>query len=266
MYAAVIRETWQRYPFNWGYNARIGIIGVSYSAEYIGKGLYESTVGRITEWLARDEPRTNEDRFAVQVAQDYARFIHATPWYAFPFGARVRPLWGLPPVPGASRTRRWERRLSLSGELAAKGGWGWLLGTATGAAYAPEDHVIQARMRDLSRVGVDADARVQVLSSDEHGVTVTLPRYEPFTDVVTTLARKGGHFIDIAGNRTILVTAITPIEWDGAVEGARSIGSWNVLTHPGQRRLALAVDVARVGHVMVAVEGAHGHVEHVYDY
>src|SRR5262249_58242157 len=44
MYGAVLRETWQRYPFNWGYNAMIWVIGASYSAEYVAKGLYESSV------------------------------------------------------------------------------------------------------------------------------------------------------------------------------------------------------------------------------
>jgi hypothetical protein len=39
-----------------------------------------------------------------------------------------------------------------------------------------------------------------------------------------------------------------------------------VLTEPGQQRVALAVDVARLGPVVSAVETAHGRVEHVYDY
>lgn len=143
-------------------------------------------------------------------------------------------------------------------------GWGWLLGKATGAAYAPEDQVIQARLRDLSTV--NGNPRVQVLPSDEHGVTVSLPRYEPFTEVVTTVARQGGQFIDIAGNRTILVTVITPVEWDGTVEGAEPIGEWRVLTEPGQKRVALAVNVARLGEAVSAVETAQRRVEHIYDY
>jgi hypothetical protein len=72
--------------------------------------------------------------------------------------------------------------------------------------------------------------------------------------------------MDIAGNRTILVTTIAPAEWNEAVEGAAAIGAWPVLTEPGKKRVALAVDVARLGAVLSAVETAHGHVEHVYDY
>ena len=264
MYGAVARATWHRYPFNWGYHAMITVIGTSYSAEYVATGLYEATIGRATEWLANAGPPTAEDDFARRLAEEYARFIHATPWYEFPFGRWIGPLWALPAAPGASAVRRWERRVSLTGMLAAKAAWGWLLGKATGAAYAPEDLTIQARLRDLASVG--GDPRVQVLGSDEQGTTVRLPRYGPFTEVVTEVARRGGAFVEIAGNRTILVTAIVPCGWVPRLEGADAIGDWPVLTEASRKRVALAVDVPRLSQVVTAVEAAQGRVEHVYDY
>src|SRR5438128_217444 len=46
----------------------IYVIGISYSAEYAIKGLYENTIGRVFEWI-RGEKRTPQDEFGRAVLQ-----------------------------------------------------------------------------------------------------------------------------------------------------------------------------------------------------
>ena len=56
----------------------IYVIGISYSAEYAIKGLYENTIGRAFEWI-RGEKRTPQDEFGRTVLQDYAAFLYPSP-------------------------------------------------------------------------------------------------------------------------------------------------------------------------------------------
>ena len=66
----------------------IYIIGISYSAEYAIKGLYENTIGRVFEWI-RGEKRTPQDEYARAVLQDYAAFLYTVPWYKYPFREKL---------------------------------------------------------------------------------------------------------------------------------------------------------------------------------
>ena len=66
----------------------IYVIGISYSAEYAIKGLYENTIGRVFEWI-RGEKRTPQDEFARAVLQDYAAFLYTIPWYKYPFREKL---------------------------------------------------------------------------------------------------------------------------------------------------------------------------------
>jgi hypothetical protein len=243
----------------------IGAIGVSYSAEYAVKGLYESSVGRLTEWLARDAPETEEDRFMRRVATEYARFIHATPWYEFPFAQKLTPLWALPATPGASVVRRWERRLAFTAELVVKSAWGWLMRTATQSAYDPEEQVIQARTRPLP-LALRADPGIRVLGDDEHATLLSLRRYEPFTDTVTVLARQGVEFLDIAGNHTILMTVIARRDWHGVGGEARLVAEWGILTRRAEKRVAIALPVGLLHETIPHLETEGVRIDHLYDY
>ncbi|MBI3797033.1 MAG: hypothetical protein HY268_08710 [Deltaproteobacteria bacterium] len=123
----------------------IVVIGASYTAEYGVKGLYENTLGRVTEWLSSGEsgkPQTAEDRYIQTCAQEYAAFIHATPWYEFPFAQKLREFWAQSGPAEGSRLRSWERTFGFTLELGFKTVWGGLIRKSSQAAYDPEDQVI----------------------------------------------------------------------------------------------------------------------------
>src|SRR5207248_1646669 len=92
----------------------IYVIGISYSAEYAIKGLYENTVGRVFEWI-RGEKRTPQDDYARAVLQDYAAFLYTVPWFKYPFWEKLDGLMAIT-TPTQSIPRTWERGFALGAE------------------------------------------------------------------------------------------------------------------------------------------------------
>src|ERR1044071_4929147 len=103
----------------------IYVIGISYSVEYAIKGLYENTVGRLTEWI-RGEARTPQDDYARAVLQDYAAFLYTVPWYKYPFGEKLSGLLTIS-APSPSRVRTFERDFALGADYFIKIGYAWLI-------------------------------------------------------------------------------------------------------------------------------------------
>ena len=196
-YGAACDATRGRYPFELGYHVMLSVIGVSLTAEYGIKALYENTIGRTTEWLVSTD--TPEDVFAAGVAKEYGAFMHTTPWYRFPFRDRLGTLWADVPWTGPRAVRKWERRAALSLELGAKALYGWLMGLGSQAAYGAEDLTTFGRIVRVDAQALAAAGGRLVRSADPVPV-VALPRYEAFTPAALALLARGQRFQDIAGN------------------------------------------------------------------
>jgi hypothetical protein len=263
-YAAACDATRGRYPFEAGYHVMLGVIGLSLTAEYGVKALYENTIGRATEWLFTTD--TAEDVFAAGYAAEYGTFMHTTPWYQFPFGARLAALWGDVPWWGPHPVRKWERRLALSLELGAKAAYGWVMGIGSQATYGAEDQTPYARMPRIDGRAL-AQVKGRRLDSDDPVPVVALPRYEAFTPAAVALAERGQRFQDIAGNDDVLVSTLAPAaSTPPLVPGARVVARQRVLTTPTRERLAVQVPVLRFHELVAAWRSASLAVEHVYDY
>lgn len=270
IYQKVLDQTWNSSPFNWGYHLMIVVIGASYTAEYCLKGFYENTLGRLTEWLSpRDpwEPPTAEDRYIQAFAREYATFIHATPWYEFPFAQKLQEFWALSDASAGSVVRKWERRFAFTLELLFKTAWGWLIKQSSQAAYDPEDQMIQAWVKNGADaiLGIDPGVR-QHEPLDANTQLLSLPRYEPFTQAVTELANKGVRFVEIAGNTKILMTVIAPLEWQDTQGRGDRLLEWRILTQPDKKRVALTVDVSRLHEVIPSLEREQVTIDHLYDF
>jgi hypothetical protein len=87
-YCCISRLIRGKYPFNAGEQLMLVVIGTSFSAEFILKGAYENTIGKLSEWSS-GSAATDEDRFAYGVAREYADFVHIRPFYEFHFAPRV---------------------------------------------------------------------------------------------------------------------------------------------------------------------------------
>lgn len=265
-YRALAARTAEAYAFNGEYHTMIGVIGVSTSIEYGIKSAYELTIGRVTE-ATRGAGPTAEDRLAAEVARDYVDFLDRQPWYEYDYGHRLRQLWTDTPWTGPDMLRKLERRYFLTTEFAAKAIYARLIGWGAASSFdkpKPETLALVAGLAD----GAPLPPDVRRVGRHPDGQLLALPRYQPFTPAALALARDGGRFIEIAGNRdAILVTALAPADWqpDAAWPHALLFRQ-PVLTRPAQHRIAVAVPVAELGPLLERAASPPLVLEHVYDY
>jgi FAD/FMN-containing dehydrogenase len=268
IYGKVVGRTWEPYPFNPGYHFMILVIGMSYTGEYFIKGIYENTIGRLTEWLQPQGPwpQTEEDRYMQKLAQDYATFIHVTPWYEFPFWQGLRGFWAVSSPLDGRILRRWERTSMFTFELSLKTAYAWVIDKSTQATYAPEDLEIQVWVKTDPTTN-SSDPRIRRREQvDEESEILTLPRYEAFTAVVRDLATQGVRFIEIAGNQKILMTMIAPTDWKDGQNRGEILYEWELLTQPDRKRVAITVAVNQLHKVIPGLEQEKVTIDHIFDY
>jgi len=279
-YMASVRQFWGRaarvravvrgtYPRNRGYDVMILAVGASFTAQYALKAAYEDTLGRLTERvsLGRDPGRGGRaETFMAGVARDYAAFVHDSPWYEFPFWTRLK-TFVRAPDPGAWTVRRLERDVEVPVELFAQAAWGKAIKTATKTAYAPAEHAIEAWVRpggaDVAALVPGAKVLERFGKDDQ---LIVLPRHESFTRAALVLAAHDVRFLEIAGDRRILLTVVAPVPYDGARLWGDVVDEWPVLTRPGRKRVAVAVPVADLTAALRGLPAEGAEIDHVYDY
>jgi hypothetical protein len=266
-YAHVGYEQWRRgYPMNPGYHLMIGVLAASTTVEYGVKAVYGNTVGRLS-WVLGGSRQTAEDRFDAQTAQDYVEFIEQTPWYLYPFGAKLKELWTDVPMEGSGQVRKIERRLALTGEYGVKALYGKIIRVATHAVYdAPQmtTDVVVARLPD----GWTAPAKVRVLQRFADGrALLSLPRYYDFRDAATALARDGIQITDVAGNQSVILVSVwVPVNSADSTDSGRVLFTQSIETPANVKRVVMLIPVRDLSTLLASAGSKGWQVEHVYDY
>lgn len=267
-------------PVNWGYHAMICTIAGSTAVEYTVRSAYESTVGRVSAaTVLSPEPDgqlTAEDRHGAEISREYEQFLRQRAWYEFDYVDALTRLWTDVPFTWASPIRALERRYALTTEYVFKMGYAQLLASASHATFdeasfeARTSAMIEGLPEDFA---LSSDAMTRQARFDDGAVLVTLPRYEAFMPAALEIARAGGTFVEIAGNRgRILVSVRGPVGLD---PGGRVLRRDPISTQPGRERVLFDVPVAELAgaiHDLVQVRaGATEHadgaeLEHIYDF
>lgn len=266
-YRSAYTATKDEHGFNWGYHIMVSVIGSSFTAENVIKGVYENTIGRVT-WATASEA-TQEDRFAARVAQEYVDFLQATPWYEFPFAARAKQLWIETDLFGPGIIRKWERKLALSLEYLSKAQYATLIKLGTKVSYGDADTEMLAVVEGVTAATLKDEPRLKLLRRFDDGAALaSFPRYEEFRDVTERLTRKGLRFREIAGNDEILLTAVVPASWRYDIPAGEVVFTKPILTSPSQslQRAAIKVPVASLHGVLGALSAKGFAAEHIYDY
>jgi len=274
LYARVLKGTDKTYPSNGGYHFMNLVIGFHTSLEYLLKGLYENSLGRLSASIAKLSGPPHDftvDAYIRDVYSNYAQFIHKTPWYAYPFFPTLGRLWSISPPPGESQFRHIERKLSFSIELFVKGCLAKLFSLATGSMYGSEDERIQAVMRippgTLAELIPEGTSVKQITGDTE---LVSLPRYQVLSDIVGRLANLAAtssvSFLEIAGNRKIAFTVLAPIAWSAQTPGLEIVDEIPLLSDPSQKRVALSVDVRELLSALRSLSAEGAKLDHIYDY
>ena len=109
--------------------------------------------------------------------------------------------------------------------------------------------------------------RIERLRDLGDGLTlVRTPRYRAFTEIARGLGARGRSFVEIAGNKRILVTVLAPAGGRFEAPGAREIFSLDIQSTPGWRRYGLLTEVEALAALIGVVETQGAKFEHAYDY
>lgn len=243
----------------------IYVIGISYSVEYALKGLYENTIGRVTEWV-RGETRTPQDEYARAVTQDYAAFLYTVPWYKYPFGEKLRGLFAIK-APTPSYVRTFERDFALGADYFIKIGYAWLIQKgldATSDAEARDLFFVVATLPPDVLAKEPRIKPVRALNADWQ--LVEAPRYKAFGEILQGLLDRGISVAEIAGNREIFITVVAPKDAKLAVPDTTELFSLDLDARSGFRRAGLRAKVGSLVAISRDLKAAGATIEHYYDY
>lgn len=265
----VRRLTGHRYPFNLGYHVMLVVIGTSYSAELVIKGAYENVVGRLSGWSAGGAP-SDEDRYAHAVAADYGRFIHARPFYEYPFGAKLAGLWKENRLFGTHPVRKLERRFILSVEYGIKTVYGALIRAVTRATYGMQDDRIRFVVAGWSEALAARHGRIETLERLGDGLAlVATPRFDGFRDALLALAADTAapEIREVAGNDEIFLTGLTPAGWRYTGSPGHVAYALPLPTDPSRKRIAIRIPVRQLLPLLRELAADRTvSVDHIYDY
>jgi hypothetical protein len=265
-YCCITRLVRGKYPYNGGGNLMLVVIGTSFSGEYIVKGLYEKSIGRLSEWSSGQQP-VDEDAFAYKVAREYADFVHVRPFYEFHFAHQVKALWTETPFWGRHIFRKWERKAFLTLDYVFEAVYSWLIEKASHTTYGVEPADTYAWVDHASDSVLQQQPRIKKIRQvGPSSFIVDIPRYQEFTTIASTLTGQGVQFVEIAGNTQISFSVIAPASWRSLRSDAVPLFSGPVLIRPGFNRVVLACDVSSLQSVVVELHSENVYLEHIYDY
>jgi hypothetical protein len=268
-YSRVYAATRRVYPFAVGDHIMLAVIGSSLTVEYAVKGLYEETLGRLSERTSGRQ-MVVEDNYAAKVAEEYAAFVHVRPFYEFSFAHALRGLWNDTPFRTTHLLRTLERRAWLSLDYAVESAYCEVIELATHATYGSED------VNTAAWIEFPAQAKARVLASvrsmkvaKDLGATeaiIEIPRYQEFTAEAQLLIQGGVRFHQISGNELILISATGPSVRTNSSPSLQLLLSQPTLTDQSKTRAVLLGKVSDLHQVLPLLERQGLMIEHLYDY
>lgn len=267
-------DTWraakQRNKVELGTHVMLSVIGFSTALEYGLKGLYEGTIGWLSEQVGFNA-KTPEDVYAGKIAQEYAELIVQRGWYEFRFGRALKELWTTVPFFGPGWVRKFERRMFLSAEYAGKAVYAKLIGMGTATAYDADEmnrYLVVAGWDDALLPATDSASLTRTAWLDRQYALLRVPRYTPFRDAVLRLSEFSTQIkvAEIAGNRIVTFTGTGPQGWR-APAGTKSVSAYTDPAAPARIRVVLAVDAHDLLNVLATIRAENQfQVDHIYDY
>lgn len=265
-YCFVSGITDERQQFNFGDHLMLVVLGTSFTLEYGIRSAYENTIGRLSEWSSSGQP-VEEDVYAARVARDYANFVYIRPFYEYYFGRCLKGLWKETRLWGPHPLRKWERKTILSVDYGLEAIYAWALEKASHITYGIESADTHAAIENVPDNFFQAFLRIRkVKEIKPHTYIVVIPRYQEFTDLAVQLAKRDVHFLDIAGNEVIFVTAVVPKNSKFDSKDAQLLFEEEFITHPDLKRVALECPVNSLHALLNDLQGRGAQIEHVYDY
>lgn len=262
---AVVTRAAAAYPFNAQNHLMLVVIGTSHTIEHGLQWAWENTAGRLTAWAAGGR-RTPQDVHLAATAAEYAAFLDQVPWYRFPYAEARAGLWQAPVADGRAAIRSWERRLAFGLSYSIKQAYAALIASgleATSEAAQSTIHVWAQGPVTEAILGEPDTSIVRPLGDD--GTVFVTTRYQAFTGLLPRLVDRGVRFVEIGGNRLILLTVLSQTQ-PVAPPDVRQLFAHALPADPSRRRTGFVVPVSSLHVVLPLLSAAGAELEHVYDY
>lgn len=245
-------------------NTVLWTISLSYTIESGVIGVYEATLGRVSEWLHFGH-KTVEDEYLDAQAVAYGEFLNQVPWYEFPYLASLKGLWQTWGWSSLS-PRGIERRIIYTIGYSIKAAYAAAIRTASAATYEggasqTTTATVLANANQLTELGLPYEQ-----TTDTESYRVTFPRYRAFTTPAVSFATAGGQFITIEGHNVIALSVIADTTTD--CEGLQHAAGYaqTMLTEPALARYVVRTPTAELANTITAIQDCNYTVEHIYDY
>jgi hypothetical protein len=253
------------YPQNSEYQTMLWVIGVSTTAEFVAKGVYENTIGRLTRWMASED--TPEDRLIQEAHAAYGELINYEPWYVFPFADYAGRIWTDTPFFGENFIRKLERKLMLTGEFSFKALYAKVIGFGSQATYGPSAGFVTMHVVGDGRSVAAIDPDIDVVRDFGDGdLVITAPRWGRFTEVMPKLAEAGVEFVEINGNDEIVYTTVEPEASTAVPVHARLLLNSMVISPGGMKRSVYVVRLEHLAESLMSLASNGVHLEHIFDF
>ena len=246
-------------------NTVLRFIGASFSFENTVIGVYERTIGRLTEEL-NGKHKTSEDQYTDKVAREYGDFLTHTPWYQFPYGQKLVGLWKT--YGWSSLTPRGiERRAVFTVGYALKGLYALVMGKLSQASLGTAQLTTSFVSEHVARDALAVMPSIEIVEEFPDGhIAAKAPRYRAFKGTVEQIARAGGSFQEIQGNDQIMVTIVAEAGTTCIRDRKDVIFAMPILSSAAMSRYALRVPVTGLTTVVRELDECGVVFEHVYDY
>lgn len=265
LYDRVNVLTKNKYPENSEYQTMLQVIGISTTAEFLVKGLYENIVGRFTRWTASAD--TEEDLLIQQAHTAYAKLIYSEAWYKFPFFKWVLKIWSEPEFFAANFIRKIERKISFTLEFTFKSLYALLIGFGAETAYEQSDGLVTLRLNMDKNIITSVDNRIKLLKDfGNNDLVISLPRWGTFSEIIPKLVTVGAQFTEISGNDDILISVIADKETNSEINQGKYLFSSIVISPENKTRLVYTVNVANLSGFIENLNKQQIKLEHIYDY
>lgn len=264
LYDRVNFLTSEKYQKNDEYQTMLKIIGISTTAEYLTKSIWENTFGRISSWTATNL-NSPEEKIITNAFNDYVNYIYLEPWYKFSFYPWIKSIWSQPFF-GSNFIRRTERKIFFTFEFLIKEVYARVLKMGAASAYGPANERIVLWVNgniDFALI----DSRIKILKKlNEGNSLISMPRWQPFTEIVPKLASHGVVFKEIAGNDEIVLSVVVPKDYIEKFTESQVLFKSRMVSDDSKKRLVILVKLSNLTDLINDFDKKSIPMEHLYDF
>jgi len=263
-YCLICAITHSRHQFSMGGHVMEVVLGSSFALEYTVRGVYERTLGALSEWSSSHQ-LVDEDAYAARVAREYANFVYVRPFYEFHFAHALTGLWKETSFWGPHELRKLERKAILTTDYGFESIYAGIIEKLSHMTYGVESPETYTWIENAPESLFQKYPHIRkVKEVGPRAYVVSIPRYQEFTQLAVELAKDNIHFAHVAGNDEIMVSAMVR-NWTYETPEERVLFFEQFLTRPDMKRVVLECRVHDL-HMVLNDLASRGTIEHVYDY